>query len=327
MYLTLFLISLTTISTLELQLPNCHTTKTSATCNRAPKTILSRIPSNITHLTLFEMDLQCGTALNANLTRLKKLEYLNVSENRLDTFPLSPIKALASLTNVILRGNLITTLPVKLATINRNITIDVSQNPIQCTCATVYIVEKSTTVKLIGHCDHPIKSALNLLNSTILNCHPCLLDNGNCLHGRCMQSDALTCTCLCTPGFTGRFCSVPMIQRECDQNECKNGGTCFVQSLDNSTFCACSPGTNGEFCQITSKETNEEDSNIIVAIVVPIFILLVIIAIGCWYYTNLHPKKRRLRSDRKRKQKNSTSSNNELCAQVNVFKKPKNIKN
>ena len=70
-----------------------------------------------------------------------------------------------------------------------------------------------------------------------------------------MQGDALTSTCLCTPGFTGRFCSRP----ECDKNECKNGGTCFVQSLDNSTFCACSPGTNGEFCQITSKQTNEED--------------------------------------------------------------------
>ena len=306
--------------------PNCHTTtKTTVICQNVPDTVISLVPLNTTHLSLSEMNHVNGTSLDTELSRLTNLQYLNISENKfIDTIPFKALNNLINLTSLILRGNSIKSFPIELKDINRNIIIDVSENPIQCTCTTVYIVEKSTTVELIGQCSEPFKTALNSLNSSILNCDPCSNKNNNrnCLNGGdCINIDALTSKCQCLPSFTGPYCTTPVRQQECAKNNCQNGGTCYTDTFDSSTFCACLSGTTGDQCQImTSEKPNDgDDSNIIIAVVVPVSVLFVLIAIGCWYFVNIRPKRRRLRSNRKTKQKDSTASDIQICAQVIAF--------
>ena len=330
MYLRVLIINITIIlssliSKAELQQqqqqqlpPNCRTTSTTVTCQNASDTVISLVPLNTTRLTLFEMNLVSGTALDTELSRLTNLQYLNISKNKLvNKVPLNALKNLTNLTSVILRDNSIKTLPTELASLvhSKSITIDVSENLIQCTCTTVYIVEKST-VKLVGQCNEPFQTPLNSLNTTILNCDPC--SDNKCFHGDCINIDALTSKCHCFPSFTGAYCTVPIVQQECQQNNCQNGGTCYIQNFDSSTFCACRPGTTGELCQVmTSAQSGDGDSDTIVAAVVPVSVILVLVAVGCLYCVYIRPKRLRLRSNSKRKQKNSTASDIQICSQVN----------
>ena len=57
-------------------------------------------------------------------------------------------------------------------------------------------------------------------------------------------------TCVCSPGYTGSICDVPLIT-ECDVNPCQNGGNCSM--VASTPVCACPEGLNRPTCSTTSK--------------------------------------------------------------------------
>ena len=299
---------------------------------------ISQLPRNTTHLTLHQMNFTRAGNLDTLLRHLTKLKYLNISDSKLDEFPIHFLKKSASLTTFILSDNSIKMLPIKLATLKRAVLIDVSQNPIECTCTTVYVVEKlSSTVKLVGSCNSPVKTPLNSLKSSnILNCNPCE-SKGTCLHGTCMQLDALNAKCLCFPGFTGQHCRQTLKQtiilnQQCGNDKCQNGGTCIVQSSDNVPICICPLGKTGEFCKLNETSTfpttspRSNDSNTIVGVTIGVAIFFAIVVFVTWYCSRIRPKRRRMRSERKMKRKNSTGSKTDICAHVSVYLHKRNIK-
>ena len=58
-------------------------------------------------------------------------------------------------------------------------------------------------------------------------------------------------TCVCSPGYTGAVCDVPLIA-ECDVNPCQNGGNCSM--VAGTPACECPEGFNGPTCASRSGE-------------------------------------------------------------------------
>ncbi|XP_071806709.1 uncharacterized protein [Asterias amurensis] len=62
--------------------------------------------------------------------------------------------------------------------------------------------------------------------------------------GTCQQPDL---TCMCTLGFIGRYCEIPITSQDCSSmpgpTDCKNGGTCNTELI-----CMCTPEYVGTFC-------------------------------------------------------------------------------
>ena len=57
-----------------------------------------------------------------------------------------------------------------------------------------------------------------------------------------------TTRCLCSSGYTGRYCQTPLIpQSACSQNPCGVNGTC-IQRIDASHYCICPSGLIGPSC-------------------------------------------------------------------------------
>ena len=66
-----------------------------------------------------------------------------------------------------------------------------------------------------------------------------------CTNGECSDND----TCVCSPGYTGEVCDIPIII-ECDVNPCENGGNCSMVAT--SQVCNCPEGFKGQKCEISS---------------------------------------------------------------------------
>ncbi|XP_076312716.1 protein serrate isoform X4 [Tachypleus tridentatus] len=69
-------------------------------------------------------------------------------------------------------------------------------------------------------------------------------------HGKCISEPLGGFTCVCDPGYTGRYCHENI--NDCVSNPCKHGGTC-VDKI-NSFLCVCKEGWEGPFCN-----TNKND--------------------------------------------------------------------
>ena len=66
-----------------------------------------------------------------------------------------------------------------------------------------------------------------------------------CVNVECGNND----TCICSPGYTGEFCDMPIVS-ECDTNPCENGGNCSMVAT--SQVCNCPEGFKGQKCEISS---------------------------------------------------------------------------
>nr|DBA26911.1 TPA: hypothetical protein GDO54_011108 [Pyxicephalus adspersus] len=83
----------------------------------------------------------------------------------------------------------------------------------------------------------------------------CNQDLNYCTHHKPCKNGA-TCTntgqgsytCSCRPGYTGPNCEIEI--NECDNNPCKNGGSCT--DLENSYSCSCPPGFYGKNCELSA---------------------------------------------------------------------------
>ncbi|XP_066933911.1 slit homolog 3 protein-like [Clytia hemisphaerica] len=298
---------------------NCNCSGTEISCDGAPKDILNGTPpkSNITKLILINMELENDVSLMKFLENLTQLQYIDLSLNQLTEIP--KLDNLATLNNLVLRHNKIENLPKELADIEfKNLTIDLSENPINCNCTTVYIVEKTQEIKYKGICTQQ-NIKINELNHTMVDCDPCSINNGGCsLIKTCIAENALNVVCICNNGFTGDFCQIsPTNPVPCKINNCLNGGVCFHVENTNSTFCECvSTDYSGDFCQNkTRNETTRKTTlslNAITAIIVSLLVLLFVIVFGYWYCVHLRPKRRRMRESRKKKAKNSFDSQNSI---------------
>ncbi|KAL3074232.1 hypothetical protein niasHS_015062 [Heterodera schachtii] len=60
--------------------------------------------------------------------------------------------------------------------------------------------------------------------------------------------------CFCARGFAGRHCEF----RPCEDNPCKNGGTCRTTRAQSLFFCACPPGWAGKTCMVGSVPSSGE---------------------------------------------------------------------
>ena len=66
-----------------------------------------------------------------------------------------------------------------------------------------------------------------------------------CVNVECGNND----TCICSPGYTGEFCDMPIVS-ECDTNPCENGGNCSMVAT--SQVCNWPEGFKGQKCEISS---------------------------------------------------------------------------
>lgn len=69
-------------------------------------------------------------------------------------------------------------------------------------------------------------------------------------HGKCISEPSGDFSCVCDPGYTGKFCHENL--NDCASSPCRNGGTC----LDgvNSFQCLCREGWEGPLCSINKNE-------------------------------------------------------------------------
>ncbi|XP_041106663.1 delta-like protein D [Polyodon spathula] len=70
-----------------------------------------------------------------------------------------------------------------------------------------------------------------------------------CMNGAtCTNTGQGSYTCSCRPGYTGASCEIEI--NECDDNPCRNGGSCT--DLENSFTCTCPPGFYGKNCELSA---------------------------------------------------------------------------
>ena len=295
---------------------NCTCSETVFSCNGAPKDILNYMASkgNITKLSLVNMELESGSALTTFLENFRKLQYLDLSLNQLTELP--KLDHLTTLNSLVLRHNKIENLPKELINLKfKNLTIDLTENPINCNCTTVYIVEKTQETIYKGICAQQ-NIEIKKLNSTVINCDPCSINNGGCsLIRTCIAENALEAICICPNGFSGDFCQIPPTIPHpvpCKVNNCLNGGACFYFKNTNSTICECVSPYTGDICENKTTRKTNLDSKAIVAIIVSLLFLILAIVLGYWYCVHLRPKRRRMRETRKKKAKNSFDSQNSI---------------
>nr|CUK27655.1 Serrate [Euperipatoides kanangrensis] len=69
-------------------------------------------------------------------------------------------------------------------------------------------------------------------------------------HGLCISSPGGGYSCVCDPGFTGKYCHENI--NDCQLNICQNSGTC-VDGI-NSLQCICKEGWQGAYCSINTND-------------------------------------------------------------------------
>lgn len=108
----------------------------------------------------------------------------------------------------------------------------------------VFIV-KSSAVDIVTHKlikNTHVQSILSLIHYSINR-----IEGTNKCHngGQCVEGKGLDFTCICAPGWEGRFCSNNI--DECKSSPCQNGGACLDKVA--SFACVCAMGFTGLNCE------------------------------------------------------------------------------
>uniref|UniRef100_A0A4W5KG61 EGF-like domain-containing protein n=1 Tax=Hucho hucho TaxID=62062 RepID=A0A4W5KG61_9TELE len=98
-----------------------------------------------------------------------------------------------------------------------------------------------TTPETKFECLSPVETSVQA------KCSPCV--SGPCQnHGVCQSDPVELYTCVCAPGFTGKYCETPV--DVCASNPCTNGGTCISDEQTRRFSCSCLVGFHGSFCEV-----------------------------------------------------------------------------
>uniref|UniRef100_A0A8K9WTR6 Slit homolog 1b (Drosophila) n=1 Tax=Oncorhynchus mykiss TaxID=8022 RepID=A0A8K9WTR6_ONCMY len=144
-------------------------------------------------------------------------------------------------------------------------TLAIGANPLYCDCHLRWLsdwVKSGYKEPGIARCAGPMGMEGKLLlttpetkfeclgpveTSVQAKCSPCV--SGPCQnHGVCQSDPVELYTCVCAPGFTGKYCETPV--DVCASNPCTNGGTCLSDEQTRRFSCSCLVGFHGSFCEV-----------------------------------------------------------------------------
>uniref|UniRef100_A0A8K9UQM2 Slit homolog 1b (Drosophila) n=1 Tax=Oncorhynchus mykiss TaxID=8022 RepID=A0A8K9UQM2_ONCMY len=218
----------------------CTCTETVVRCsNKHLQALPKGLPRNVTELYL---DGNQFSMVPRELSTFKHLQLVDLSNNRISSLSDSSFSNMSQLT-----------------------TLAIGANPLYCDCHLRWLsdwVKSGYKEPGIARCAGPMGMEGKLLlttpetkfeclgpveTSVQAKCSPCV--SGPCQnHGVCQSDPVELYTCVCAPGFTGKYCETPV--DVCASNPCTNGGTCISDEQTRRFSCSCLVGFHGSFCEV-----------------------------------------------------------------------------
>uniref|UniRef100_A0A8C7L445 Slit homolog 1b (Drosophila) n=1 Tax=Oncorhynchus kisutch TaxID=8019 RepID=A0A8C7L445_ONCKI len=200
---------------------------------------------------------------DSSFSNMSQLTTLILSYNSLRCIPPLALAGLRSLRLLSLHGNDISELMEGIFSDVASLShLAIGANPLYCDCHLRWLsdwVKSGYKEPGIARCAGPMGMEGKLLLTTPetkfeclgpvemsvqAKCSPCV--SGPCQnHGVCQSDPVELYTCVCAPGFTGKYCETPV--DVCASNPCTNGGTCIIFPLSS---CSCLVGFHGSFCEV-----------------------------------------------------------------------------
>uniref|UniRef100_A0A8C7H6V2 Slit homolog 1b (Drosophila) n=1 Tax=Oncorhynchus kisutch TaxID=8019 RepID=A0A8C7H6V2_ONCKI len=182
-----------------------------------------------------------------------------LSYNSLRCIPPLALAGLRSLRLLSLHGNDISELMEGIFSDVASLShLAIGANPLYCDCHLRWLsdwVKSGYKEPGIARCAGPMGMEGNCCSphlrpmemSVQAKCSPCV--SGPCQnHGVCQSDPVELYTCVCAPGFTGKYCETPV--DVCASNPCTNGGTCISDEQTRRFSCSCLVGFHGSFCEV-----------------------------------------------------------------------------
>uniref|UniRef100_A0A8C7KQJ8 Slit homolog 1b (Drosophila) n=1 Tax=Oncorhynchus kisutch TaxID=8019 RepID=A0A8C7KQJ8_ONCKI len=242
----------------------CTCTETVVRCsNKHLQALPKGLPRNVTELYL---DGNQFSMVPRELSTFKHLQLVILSYNSLRCIPPLALAGLRSLRLLSLHGNDISELMEGIFSDVASLShLAIGANPLYCDCHLRWLsdwVKSGYKEPGIARCAGPMGMEGKLLLTTPetkfeclgpvemsvqAKCSPCV--SGPCQnHGVCQSDPVELYTCVCAPGFTGKYCETPV--DVCASNPCTNGGTCISDEQTRRFSCSCLVGFHGSFCEV-----------------------------------------------------------------------------
>uniref|UniRef100_A0A8L0DTF5 Slit homolog 1b (Drosophila) n=1 Tax=Oncorhynchus mykiss TaxID=8022 RepID=A0A8L0DTF5_ONCMY len=255
----------------------CTCTETVVRCsNKHLQALPKGLPRNVTELYL---DGNQFSMVPRELSTFKHLQLVDLSNNRISSLSDSSFSNMSQLTTLALiitcfvflcprslHGNDISELLEGIFSDVASLShLAIGANPLYCDCHLRWLsdwVKSGYKEPGIARCAGPMGMEGKLLlttpetkfeclgpveTSVQAKCSPCV--SGPCQnHGVCQSDPVELYTCVCAPGFTGKYCETPV--DVCASNPCTNGGTCISDEQTRRFSCSCLVGFHGSFCEV-----------------------------------------------------------------------------
>ncbi|XP_036804970.1 slit homolog 1 protein isoform X2 [Oncorhynchus mykiss] len=223
--------------------------------------------STFKHLQLVDLSNNRISSLSdSSFSNMSQLTTLILSYNSLRCIPPLALAGLRSLRLLSLHGNDISELLEGIFSDVASLShLAIGANPLYCDCHLRWLsdwVKSGYKEPGIARCAGPMGMEGKLLlttpetkfeclgpveTSVQAKCSPCV--SGPCQnHGVCQSDPVELYTCVCAPGFTGKYCETPV--DVCASNPCTNGGTCLSDEQTRRFSCSCLVGFHGSFCEV-----------------------------------------------------------------------------
>uniref|UniRef100_A0A4W5PLK4 Slit guidance ligand 1 n=1 Tax=Hucho hucho TaxID=62062 RepID=A0A4W5PLK4_9TELE len=243
----------------------CTCTETVVRCSNKHLQALPRgLPRNVTELDLSNN--RISSLSDSSFSNMSQLTTLILSYNSLRCIPPLALAGLRSLRLLSLHGNDISELQEGIFSDVASLShLAIGANPLYCDCRLRWLsdwVKSGYKEPGIARCAGPTGMEGKLLlttpetkfeclgpveTSVQAKCSPCV--SGPCQnHGVCQSDSVELYTCVCAPGFTGKYCETPV--DVCASNPCTNGGICISDEQTRRFSCSCLVGFHGSFCEV-----------------------------------------------------------------------------
>uniref|UniRef100_A0A8C7H7U1 Slit homolog 1b (Drosophila) n=1 Tax=Oncorhynchus kisutch TaxID=8019 RepID=A0A8C7H7U1_ONCKI len=246
----------------------CTCTETVVRCsNKHLQALPKGLPRNVTELDLSNN--RISSLSDSSFSNMSQLTTLILSYNSLRCIPPLALAGLRSLRLLSLHGNDISELMEGIFSDVASLShLAIGANPLYCDCHLRWLsdwVKSGYKEPGIARCAGPMGMEGNCLGTPVkfqlffspspgpvemsvqAKCSPCV--SGPCQnHGVCQSDPVELYTCVCAPGFTGKYCETPV--DVCASNPCTNGGTCISDEQTRRFSCSCLVGFHGSFCEV-----------------------------------------------------------------------------